>query len=167
MIQVDIMQWPAMLFVAILVLNHLGAALYLRLYQEPSFFVDEYDLYFGVHQVEEECGCWFAGEVVHVHAQHVLNNFQGSRCVAVFVADHHASDDNAVAAGSVAGYAAVADLAGANWDVCRAEIGFQHVHELNCSGKATEGEILWLAPCLLSVSAALVPKLSNVNLDWY
>ena len=77
MIQVDIMQWPAMLFVAILVLNQLGAALYSHLYQEPYFFVDLCDLDFGVHQVEEECGCWFAGGVVHVHvtAQHVLDNF--------------------------------------------------------------------------------------------
>ena len=86
---------------------------------------------------------------VHVTAQHVLDD-----CAAVFVADHHANVDNVVVgAGYVAVFVvavavavAVADLAGANWDECRAEIGFQHVHELNCSGKATEGEILWLAP---------------------
>ena len=95
------------------------------------------------------------------------------------MADHHANDDNAVAAGSVAAgsvaaavfvvvvAAVAADLAGANWDECRAEIGFQHVHELNCSGKATEGEILWLAPCFLLMSVALVSKLSTVNSDWY
>lgn len=77
------MQWPAMRFVSILVLNQLGAALYSYLGQELPFFVDLCDLDLGEHQVEEECGCWFAGEVVHVHvhvhvhvtAQHVLDNF--------------------------------------------------------------------------------------------
>lgn len=92
------------------------------------------------------------------------------------MAVRHANDDNAVAAGSAGVLVAVvvavlvavlvADLAGANWDECRAEIGFQHVHELNCLGKATEGEILWLAPCLLSVIVDLSDKLSNVNSDW-